>query len=226
MIVRVPKSKFFTKSLNESFDTDDVFGDLDGSEDVEAEAIDSYVESIVKPKVTKVLSFLRVDDYELFTDNNLKVGVNVNNNLYLPNKDLEHIPFNLFYFNNVLGDCNYAGNSLTNWTKFPKYIAGNCYANFNKIKNFNGAPIVKGHVIASLQKTKTVYPLTQDNYDLFRSGQLTENSVYAIPVNRFGSIYSIAESDNSCIIQFDDMSRQKFKLNEVEYIGSVEKLFK
>ena len=101
---------------------------------------------------------------------------------------------------------------------------GNCYANFNNLKNFNGVPTIKGKLIANKQNKKPNYPLTQINYDNFKNKNITENSVYAIPVDRFGLLCSINEDNNFCIIQFDDNSKHKFKLNEVEYLGKLENL--
>jgi hypothetical protein len=39
-------------------------------------------------------------------------------------------------------------------------IKGNCYANFNNLKNFKGAPQILGKIYATKQNKKTEYPLT------------------------------------------------------------------
>lgn len=228
MIISIPENKIIkhniSKRLNESlFDNDELF-DLDATfiddmvtiqqKDVEEDSLE---------QVEKQLQQLDIENYELeCTGTGIKV--NVHDHLFLPNKKLNNFHGVFFYFNIVDGNCNFSNNNLTNWSLFPKIIKGNCYANFNNLKNFNGAPIIGGKIIAARQNKKTDYPLTQENYIKYRNNRITENSVYAIPVNKIGDIYSICEDDFSCIIKFDDNTKQKFKLNEVEYLGKIENL--
>ena len=182
-----------------------------------------YEETELKPRVERILDELDVENYEIKCTGN-GILVDVHDNLYLPNKGLNKFDSYLFHFDVVEGSCNYTGNNLTDWSFFPYVIMGNCYANFNNLKNFNGVPTIKGKLIANKQNKKPNYPLTQINYDNFKNKNITENSVYAIPVDRFGLLCSINEDNNFCIIQFDDNSKHKFKLNEVEYLGKLENL--
>lgn len=226
MIITVPEYKKIQhiskkpSKLNESLFDDD-FDDETGilSSNISAE----YEETELKPRVERILDELDVENYEIKCTGN-GILVDVHDNLYLPNKGLNKFDSYLFHFDVVEGSCNYTGNNLTDWSFFPYVIMGNCYANFNNLKNFNGVPTIKGKLIANKQNKKPNYPLTQINYDNFKNKNITENSVYAIPVDRFGLLYSINEDNNFCIIQFDDNSKQKFKLNEVEYLGKLENL--
>lgn len=226
MIITVPESKKIqhininNKSLNES-----MFDDWDDDEtgiltsNISAE----YEESELKPRVERILKELDVTNYEIKCTGN-GIYVDVYDHLYLPNKGLNKFDLSLFSFNFVEGSCNFTGNNLTDWNFFPRIIKGNCYANFNNIKNFNGVPEIYGKLVANKQNKKTEYPLTHINYENFKKKKVTENSVYAIPVDRFGLLCSVNEDNNFCIIQFDDNSKQKFKLNEVEYLGKLENL--
>lgn len=226
MIITVPEYKKIQhiskkpSKLNESLFDDD-FDDETGilSSNISAE----YEETELKPRVERILDELDVENYEIKCTGN-GILVDVHDNLYLPNKGLNKFDSYLFHFDVVEGSCNYTGNNLTDWSFFPYVIMGNCYANFNNLKNFNGVPTIKGKLIANKQNKKPNYPLTQINYDNFKNKNITENSVYAIPVDRFGLLCSINEDNNFCIIQFDDNSKHKFKLNEVEYLGKLENL--
>lgn len=229
MIITVPEYKKIQHTnkakskLNESLfgddwdDVNDETGILSGN--ISAE----YEENELKPRVERILDELDVENYEIKCTGN-GILVDVHDNLYLSNKGLNKFNFSLFHFDVVEGSCNYTGNNLTDWSFFPYIIMGNCYANFNNLKNFNGVPNIKGKLIANKQNKKPNYPLTQINYDNFKNKNVTENSVYAIPVDRFGLLCSVNEDNNFCIIQFDDNSKQKFKLNEVEYLGKLENL--
>lgn len=226
MIITVPEYKKIQhiskkpSKLNESLFDDD-FDDETGilSSNISAE----YEETELKPRVERILDELDVENYEIKCTGN-GILVDVHDNLYLSNKGLNKFDSYLFHFDVVEGSCNYTGNNLTDWSFFPYVIMGNCYANFNNLKNFNGVPTIKGKLIANKQNKKPNYPLTQINYDNFKNKNITENSVYAIPVDRFGLLCSINEDNNFCIIQFDDNSKHKFKLNEVEYLGKLENL--
>ena len=229
MIISIPENKIIKhniniKKLNESFFDDDLFDTQDDLlNDIELKT-QLEIENELKPKVERILQWLDVENYEINCTGN-GILVDVHDHLFLPNKKLNHKLTNtLFKFNIVDGNCNFNNNNLTDWSLFPNEIKGNCFANFNNIKNFNGAPKVHGKIIANKQNKKTDYPLTQENYLHFQNNEITENSVYAIPVNRFGELYSICEEDNSCIIKFKDNTKQKFNLNKVEYLGNIENL--
>ena len=222
MIVSIPKNKILKHKLNESLFDDDIFNmDNDLMDTLTDISTKEYEEEQLE-NVKKILNQLDVEGYELKCTGH-GIQVDVHDHLFLPNKKLHRFNKPIFFFNIVDGDCNFSNNNLTNWYFFPKIIKGNCYANLNNIKNFNGAPIVQGKMIATRQNKRTDYPLTQENYIKHRDN-ITENSVYAIPVQRMGEIYSICEDDNSCIIKFKDKTRQKFKLNEIEYLGNIENL--
>jgi len=75
------------------------------------------------------------------------------------------------------------------------------------------------------QKIKTQYPLTTENYIKYKNHELSENAVYSLMYNDFGELTSINEDKGVCIIQFDN-SRKICKLDEVEYLGNIEDLFK
>lgn len=228
MIIPIPENKIIkhnisTKKLNESFWDDDMFDETNSLiNDLEIEDR-KRLEEQDKEKVELTLQQLDVENYEIKCTG-CGILVDVHDNLFLPNKKLNRFTTNLFKFNIVDGNCNFTNNGLTNWSFFPNMIKGNCYANFNNLKNFKGAPQIIGKIYATKQNKKTDYPLTQENYLHFQNNEITENSVYAIPVNRFGTIYSICEEDYSCIIKFKDNSKQKFKLNEVECLESIENL--
>ena len=230
MIIRIPENKniYYKHHLNEGFFDDEFFDEIDTKDEIGDELgrtlTKSYEEETLKPYVEKILKQLGVENFEITCTGNSIVSVDVHDHLYLPNKKLNNLSFTAFYFNKVDGNCNYNGNNLTDWKKFPKYIGGNLYANFNNLKNFEGSPIVTGNVIANKQNKKTDYPLTNDNYINFKNYNITENSVFALPINKIGELYSICENDNTCIIEFKDKSRQKFKLNDIEYLGNLENL--
>ena len=231
MIISIPESKKLKYNKQYKLLNEALFDDIYDDDELDDEIIDSQnaiskelqeIENIAK--VEKILYQLDVHNYEIEKTGTGILNVNIHSHLYLSNKNLNRFNFNIFKFNNVDGNVNYSGNKLTNWNLFPKFIQGNLYANFNYLKNFNGAPIIQGDIIATKQYKKTDYPLTKENYLKHRL-DVTENSVYALPVNKIGEIYNINENDNSCIIQFKDNTRQKFNLNEVEYLGNIEKLF-
>ena len=235
MIISIPENKIIKhslnyKKLNESLFDDDEDELLGTDDEIAQDAFNDIIsKEIVKdniPKVERILQQLDVENYEIVVTNSIKLQVNVHDHLFLPGRKLDRFSNNIFEFNTVDGNCNFSNNDLNNWSFFPKVIKGNCYANFNNIRNFNGVPQILGNIIASKQKVKTQYPLTKENYIKFKNNTITENSVYALPVNRFGTIYSLCEEDNSCIIKFNDNTKQKFKLNEVEYLGNIENLLK
>ena len=233
MIISVPEYKKINKynkrnisTLNESMfdDFDDDFDDILGDDDYVSTNISSeYEENELKPRVERMLNELDVDNYEIKCTGH-GILVDVHDNLYLSNKGLNRMGMQLFKFNEVDGSCNMTGNNLSDWTVFPYIIHGNCYANFNNIKTFDGAPKVLGKMIANKQNKKPKYPLTNDNYLKFKSNQLHENDVYVIKNNKFGILYSIQENVNTCIVKFNDNTKQKFNLNEVEYLGNIENL--
>lgn len=229
MIIKVPNyKKLYEHHLNESFFDDDLFADDEDEvigDEYGQKLTKQYEEETLKPYVEKILRQLDVENFEITTTGNGILSVDVHDNLYLPNRNLNNLTFTTFMFNNVDGDCNFNNNKLTDWSKFPLFVGGNLYANFNLLKNFQGVPQVNGKLFVNKQLKKPDYPLTQENYNKFLTyGKITENTVFALPVNKIGELYSICENDNSCIIKFKDNSRQKFKLNEVEYLGNLENL--
>lgn len=230
MIVTVPTYKKIyptynnkVRSLNESiFDDDDV---LDSDESQVSEIIyKDYEENTLKPKVEHLLDELEVENYEIKCTGN-GIYVDVHDNLYLSNKHLDRMGTLNFQFDYVEGSCNYTGNNLPDWALFPLIIGGNCYCNFNNIKDFNGVPTIHGKLIANKQNKKPKYPLTDENYRQYLSNRLQENRVYSLKDNKYGTLMNINENQNYCIIKYDDETKQKCKLNEVEYISNLENLF-
>lgn len=226
MIYTVPNSKKIYYNLNESIfdDNADIFNDEVNNTLNILGTLTSYYERQI-PVVEQLLNQLDIFNYEIRATNQ-GLSVDVHNHLYLPNRNLNNIPFHLFYFNVVDGNVNMSGNNLTDWEKFPKYIKGNCYANFNLIKTFEGAPNVSGIMDARRQKKKTLYPLTNENYIKYMNHTLDENDVYLIKYNQFGKLQSINENENKCVIKCEDNRYYKVKLNEVEYYKKLNELFK
>lgn len=222
MIYQVPKNKIVNykyKQLNEN-----IFDDFADDENMVYD--DTLLGIISEESIPKVKAFLDYNDvynYEIYTEG-LDILVDVHNHLFLPNRKLSNIKFS-FIFNTVDGNVNFSGNNLTDWSLFPRHIKGNCYASFNKIKSFDGAPVVDGLMVADKQKTKTIYPLTQSNYEKVMHGQIVENMVYSLKYNKFGYLENINESTNECIVKCEDNKVRTCKLNEVEYIGNIDKLF-
>lgn len=230
MIVSIPNYKIIKHNISSNVLNEGFFDDIadeyfqDTYFQEEGERLQKEYEEERKHKVEAILKQLDIlSNYDIICSGH-GILVDIHDNLFLPNRGLNRFDTDLFKFNIVEGNCNFSNNNLTNWDFFPNIIKGNCYANFNNIKNFNGVPSIGGTIFAERQKKRTDYPLTQENYDKFKSNKLTENSVYAIPVNRFGELYSICEEDNSCIVQFNNNTKQKFNLNQVEYLGNIENL--
>lgn len=230
MIITVPtyKQKFNKNKyikLNESLFDDDIFGEDndESSNDTLLNTIGKEYElNTLKPRVERVLKQLSVENYEIICTGQ-GINVDVHDHLFLPNKKLNKLGISsLFKFNTVDGDCVFTGNNLEDWSLFPRVIYGDCYANFNNIKTFDGAPYIYGDIIANKQNKKSTYPLTKETYDaIVNKSSITENTVYVIPANKKGELCSISERTNTCIVKFDDNTKQKVKLNEVEYIGDI-----
>ncbi len=235
MIISVPEYKKIRKynntkisKLNESLfddfdDEDDDFLGLDSDTTLSDNISSEYEETEIKPRVERILDELDVENYEIKCTGH-GILVDVHDNLYLSNKGLNRMGMQLFKFDEVDGSCNYTGNNLSDWTAFPYIIHGNLYANFNNIKTFDGVPRVFGKIIANKQNKKTKYPLTQENYNKFKQNKLQENKVYVISKDKFGTLHSIQEKMNTCIVKFDNNIKQRFNLNDVEYLGNIENL--
>lgn len=232
MIITVPEYKKiyynevlenYNKPLNEA-KVFDVIKDMpkDNRKQLRQESLLNYIKSQI-PVAERVLKQLDVFNYRL-TPTLEGLFVDVDNNLFLPNKNLNTFDTDLFIFREVKGDVNFNGNDLTNWELFPRIIHGNCYAQFNYLKNFDGAPQVLGRMFANRQHKKPRYPLTQENYELYTSGELSENTVYLIDEEKFGVLKSINEDLGTCSV----LSNGKIKLynlDRVEYFGDIKDLF-
>ena len=213
----------YNKPLNEA-KVFDIIKEMpkDSRKQLRKESLLNYIKSQI-PVAERVLKQLDVFNYKL-TPTLQGIFVDVDNNLFLPNKNLNTFDTNLFIFREVKGDVNFNGNKLTNWELFPRIIHGNCSAQFNYLKNFDGAPQVYGKMIADRQHKKPCYPLTQENYELYNSGELSENSVYLIDEEKFGLLKSINEDLGTCSV----LSNGKIKLynlDRVEYFGDIKDLF-
>ena len=224
MVISIPESKKINmnyKRLNESFvdDEDEIETNLD-------DMIYSKIFKIQKPKVEEFLNNFGIKNYEIkLVDQD--IIVDVNDNLYLPNVNLSKI-YNgkLFKFGYVEGICNFSNNGLTDWSLFPKTIKGNLYANFNKIKDFEGVPQVYGHVYAEKQKTNTKYVLSDANYVEYKIGTLLENKVHILSTDQYGELVSINESLDNALVKLLDGSTKQFRLNDIDCLAPLEKLFK
>lgn len=233
MIVSIPEYKKIYhnkkyKVINEGI-IDDFFDDEDNEEENDdSEFISSAsakeLQKIYEPKILNILKYLDVQNFEI-DYSKTPFLVDVYDHLYLSHKGLNKMGTLMFRFNKVFGNCNFTGNNLTDWSMFPFYIKGNCYANFNNIKNFDDAPIIDGRLIASKQNKKTQYPLTDENYRKFRdNGKVDENAVYIKSVDKFGSLQDINESDNFCSVKLENNITHRYKLDDVEYLGNIENL--
>lgn len=238
MIVKVPEYKklYYNETytnknmqLNESnlnrFDLD-ILDDDEGEELMFSDKVfHPGLLQAMEPKIKRILYQLNIVNFTIKQENNAyDFVVDVNDHLFLPNKHLNSFTQQLFRFGTVKGNCNFAGNNLQDWSLFPSRIEGNCIANFNNIKNFNGAPEILGKVMASKQNKKTDYPLTDENYRLYMEKRFNENFVFSKKYNKFGKLLSIHESNNTCVIEIDN-DKKVCKLNEVEYLGTIENLF-
>ena len=127
MIVRIPEYKHINESFFDDME-DDLFNTTDEL-DYNLSGIIStrFEEETVIPNVEKILNKWGVTDYEIKSTGN-GVIVDVNSNLYLPNKNLNKFNFRNWYFGTVTGDVYLTGNKLTSWNAFPQTIKGNCYA--------------------------------------------------------------------------------------------------
>lgn len=232
MIITVPEYKKiyynevlenYNKPLNEA-KVFDVIKEMpnDSRKQLRKESLLNYIKSQI-PVAERVLKQLDVFNYTL-TPTLEGIFVDVNNNLFLPNRNLNTYDTNLFIFREVKGDVNFNGNKLTNWELFPRIIHGNCYAQFNYLKNFDGAPQVFGKMIADRQHKTPRYPLTQENYELYNSGELSENTVYLIDEERFGLLKSIDEDLGTCSV-LSNGTTKLYNLDRVEYFGDVKDLF-
>ena len=213
----------YNKPLNES-KVFDIIGQMpnDRRKQLRDESVlNGVIERI--PFTERILMQWDVFNYRL--EPTLKgLYVDVDNNLFLPNKNLYAFDTTMFIFREVKGDVNFSGNKLTNWEFFPRIIHGNCYAQFNYLKNFDGAPEVLGKMVADRQHKKPRYPLTDENYKLYTSGELTENTVYLIDEEKFGVLKSINEDTGKCAVLLNGKVKL-YNLDRVEYFGNVKDLF-
>lgn len=231
MIIRVPEHKkiYYSQvlkdnTLNESKGIrglNDLLGD-DRMRSLRDKFQWEYVESLI-PHAKEMLYYLDVTNYDIEVKFDGLV-VNVNDHLFLPNRNLNVFKNEVFTFGEVKGNVNLSGNKLTDWTIFPKIIYGNCEAQYNFIKSFDGAPEVHGKMRADRQNKKPRYPLTDENYRLYCDGQLTENYVYLLDENTIGKLKSINENDGTCIVSVNGKNHV-YDLDRVEYFGNIENLF-
>lgn len=223
-IITVPESKKL-KSLNEGF-----FDDVDNSTDTMQDdtttlsavaAINAqYEESTLKPKVIEWLDTHAVENYTINCTGN-GILVDVDNHLILPNLKLEKFPG--FRFNNVRGNCNFSNNRFTDFSQFPRIIGGNLMANFNYIRSFNNAPIVKGKVYMDRQRIRTLYKLNQENFDKVKNGEsILENQVYVIPADQYGTLIDVNEGQ--CKVLYENNTIGIYNTDDVEVINGLQYL--
>lgn len=230
MIVRVPENKKIQKlqPLNEGFfdnnpqaDPKFTSGALAAAKQAQKLMHQKYEETLV-PEVQKFLDYFDITDTEINCTGN-GIVVDVHENLHLPNKNISSFPG--FRFGIVDGNCNFSGNRFTDFFSFPRKIHGSLLANFNYIKNFHGAPdYIGGNIIAYKQKVKTQYPLTKENFELYKSGKLLENRVYVISQDEYGELKNINEKENNCQVLLDNGSLITTKTNDVDCLESSIKL--
>lgn len=223
MIVSIPENKKIQKysPLNESF-----FTDIDDeSQDYSEELSNNIKLMALQPVIEKTLEALDVHNFDIVVIDNYTIGVNVHGHLFLPNCNLA-LKYNpkLFKFNVIDGDCNFSGNNLTDWSRFPNFIKGNCIANFNKLKSFDGAPDVLGEMYALKQRTKTKYPLNSVNYKKYINGELSENRVYIISANKYGNLLNINESKNNAAVKLENGLMGVYKLDDIVCLSNIDKL--
>ena len=171
------------------------------------------------------LNYYGVMNYNIKAEGG-NVLVDVEGNLYLSNKNLSDI--RLFKFDKVTGTCNMSGNEFTDFSCFPRYIGGDCIANFNYISDFTEAPKeIRGQLLAKKQKKGTYkkYILSDENYRKYQEGTLDENCVYLINEDKYGEIVSIDEELGLCNVMLVENEEIKpYKLDEVDCLAHVQNL--
>ena len=217
MIVKVPSYKII-KKCNEGLD----FNALDSMEDeFTREMKKKFIEERELPIVRNWLYTHDVHNYtyEIESDG---VHLYIQGHLFLPNKQLQQIP-SYIKFEQVTGDVNLSNNKLTSFAGFPRKIFGNLIASYNMITDFTDCPdVIKGDIIADHQKkVKTKYPLTKENYELYKQGKLLENKVYVISADEYGELVDINEYENMCTVQLQDNSLLECKTTDVECLDSI-----
>ena len=224
MIISVPENKKLQKgysTINEalSFDVGDIFQeDIPEYDPTE----NSHSEKIFINRAILLLKNLKIlHNYDIEYDNE-NIFVDIHDHLSLPNLRIELYleKFPWFHFRTVDGDCNFSNCKLSNWEFFPTTIKGDCYANFNRIKDFNGVPNIEGDLFAEKQKTKCAYPLTLENYIKYKNGTLLENKVHILSIDEYGEIVDINENKNYATIKFNDGTLERFKLNDIDCLES------
>jgi len=120
---------------------------------------------------------------------NKDYSIDVNNSVYLSNKELKKIPIK---FNYVSGNFFCANNQLTSFENFPKKIGNKLDASHNKIKTLKGLPDVNGLIgyaltfdgfhaidlshneISSFEESKDVYRKRNKSYINLNANPITK----------------------------------------------------
>lgn len=240
-IIRVPQHKKLTKlyeyntnqnnpQLNEGFfdndDNEEIFSD-NTDDDLIQNNIYQEIEKDDIPKVEEWLNQNKIESYDIRTTGK-GIEVDVHEHLSLPNHRLLSIP-NIFRFNAVEGNCNFANNKFTSFKFFPRIIYGDCNASFNYISDFSFAPVVHGKMYALKQKVRTKYPLSHENYLKYIKNPdafIQERQIVQLKNGEYGSLIGINERTKLADILIDNGPLNENRIiqipfNEVNVINGV-----
>ena len=228
MIIQVPDTKKIQKlSKNPIYVNEGFFNEPTQKQEISGASMAAqkgatYMRKLAEeakiPEIEKFLKYYDITNYEIECTGK-GIFVDVNDNLYLPNKKLTGFPG--FKFRYVQGTCNFSGNRFTDFSQFPRRIEKSCMANFNYIKSFQNAPeYIGGNLIATKQKVKPIYPLTKENYEKFINGEdLLENRIWLVKEKEYGTLININEKENNCHVQLDNGDILLTETTNVDCLG-------